>query len=87
MLSLNLGGFTHIAGIGTGPRPSEHGSYVDRCRTRAHSNASQNSVLAVQNMEASGTIAKSQEIEFRALEGSLSMMSKGNHWLAMLFGD
>jgi hypothetical protein len=34
-------------------------------------------VLAVQNMEASGTIAKSQEIEFKALEGSLSMMSKG----------
>ncbi|KAK7056448.1 hypothetical protein VNI00_003003 [Paramarasmius palmivorus] len=28
------------------------------------------------NMSASGTIAKSQEIEFNALEGSLSMMSK-----------
>lgn len=34
-------------------------------------------VLAVQNMGASGTIAKEQEIEFSALEGSLSMMSKG----------
>lgn len=34
-------------------------------------------VLAVQNMDASGTIAKGQEIEFNALEGSLSMMSKG----------
>ncbi|KAJ3760153.1 hypothetical protein EV360DRAFT_40420 [Lentinula raphanica] len=34
------------------------------------------SVLAVQNMSASGTIAKSLELEFTALEGSLSMMSK-----------
>jgi hypothetical protein len=34
-------------------------------------------VLAVQNMEASGTVDKGQEIEFTALEGSLSMMSKG----------
>lgn len=33
-------------------------------------------LLAVQNMEASGIVAKSQEIEFKALEGSLSMMSK-----------
>ncbi|KAI0073055.1 hypothetical protein K474DRAFT_1700572 [Panus rudis PR-1116 ss-1] len=33
-------------------------------------------LLAVQNMEASGTVAKEQEIEFKALEGSLSMMSK-----------
>ncbi|KAL0953952.1 hypothetical protein HGRIS_005113 [Hohenbuehelia grisea] len=33
-------------------------------------------VLAVQNMAASGTVAKEQEIEFKALEGSLSMMSK-----------
>ena len=31
-------------------------------------------LLAVQNMQASGTIA--QDIEFKALEGSLSMMSK-----------
>jgi osomolarity two-component system sensor histidine kinase SLN1 len=28
-------------------------------------------------MDASGTVAKEQEIEFNALEGSLSMMSKG----------
>ncbi|KAF9474819.1 hypothetical protein BDN70DRAFT_884421 [Pholiota conissans] len=35
-----------------------------------------NIVLAVQNMEASGTIARDQEIEFNALCGSLSMMSK-----------
>jgi hypothetical protein len=28
-------------------------------------------------MEASGTVAKEQEIEFNALKGSLSMMSKG----------
>lgn len=34
-------------------------------------------VLAVQNMEASGTIARGQDIEFKALEGSLNMMSKG----------
>ena len=34
-----------------------------------------NTVLAVQNMQASGTIT--QDIEFKALEGSLSMMSKG----------
>lgn len=34
-------------------------------------------VLAVQNMEASGIIPRAQEIEFKALEGSLSMMSKG----------
>uniref|UniRef100_A0A0W0EWA4 histidine kinase n=1 Tax=Moniliophthora roreri TaxID=221103 RepID=A0A0W0EWA4_MONRR len=33
-------------------------------------------LLAVQNMAASGTIAKSQEIEFSALQGSLNMMSK-----------
>ncbi|KAJ7580197.1 hypothetical protein C8J56DRAFT_962513 [Mycena floridula] len=33
-------------------------------------------LLAVQNMGASGTIAKSLEVEFNALEGSLSMMSK-----------
>jgi hypothetical protein len=32
-------------------------------------------VLAVQNMAASGTVAKNQEIEFNALSGSLSMMS------------
>ena len=34
-------------------------------------------VLATQNMEASGVVPKAQEIEFKALEGSLSMMSKG----------
>jgi len=28
-------------------------------------------------MEASGTVAKDQDIEFNALEGSLTMMSKG----------
>ncbi|EIN11063.1 hypothetical protein PUNSTDRAFT_85601 [Punctularia strigosozonata HHB-11173 SS5] len=33
-------------------------------------------LLATQNMAASGVIQKSQEIEFKALEGSLSMMSK-----------
>ncbi|TFK39719.1 hypothetical protein BDQ12DRAFT_681093 [Crucibulum laeve] len=33
-------------------------------------------LLAVQNMEASGTVVKDQEIEFNALSGSLSMMSK-----------
>lgn len=33
-------------------------------------------LLAVQNMDASGTVAKAQEIEFKALEGSLNMMSK-----------
>lgn len=34
-------------------------------------------VLAVQNMEATGIVPRAQEIEFKALEGSLSMMSKG----------
>lgn len=33
-------------------------------------------LLAVQNMEASDMVAKGQEIEFKALEGSLNMMSK-----------
>ncbi|EPQ56119.1 hypothetical protein GLOTRDRAFT_74634 [Gloeophyllum trabeum ATCC 11539] len=33
-------------------------------------------LLAVQNMEAAGAVPKSQQIEFKALEGSLSMMSK-----------
>ncbi|KAF8555658.1 Tco5, signal transduction HAMP domain histidine kinase [Imleria badia] len=33
-------------------------------------------VLAVQNMEASGAVSKTQEIEFMALGGSLVMMSK-----------
>ena len=33
-------------------------------------------------MEASGSVAKSQEIEFKALEGSLSMMSKGEFMTA-----
>lgn len=32
-------------------------------------------VLAAQNLEASGTIQKSQKIEFRALSGSLAQMS------------
>jgi len=30
-------------------------------------------------MEASGIVPRAQEIEFKALEGSLSMMSKGKH--------
>ncbi|KAH8077880.1 hypothetical protein BXZ70DRAFT_1002843 [Cristinia sonorae] len=33
-------------------------------------------LLAVQNMDASGVLPKGQEIEFKALEGSLNMMSK-----------
>ncbi|KAG9224045.1 hypothetical protein CCMSSC00406_0004339 [Pleurotus cornucopiae] len=53
-------------------------------------------LLAVQNMEASGAITKRFEIEFNALEGSLSMMSKGkmlpysvaphppNQWMTVL---
>ncbi|KAH9057453.1 hypothetical protein EDB87DRAFT_1565234 [Lactarius vividus] len=36
-------------------------------------------LLAVQNMEATGIIPRAQEIEFKALEGSLGMMSKGNN--------
>lgn len=32
-------------------------------------------VLAAQNLEASGTIQRSQKIEFRALSGSLAQMS------------
>jgi osomolarity two-component system, sensor histidine kinase SLN1 len=34
-------------------------------------------LLAVQNMDAGGVVPKEHEIEFKALEGSLSMMSKG----------
>lgn len=42
-------------------------------------------MLAVQNMEASGIVPRAQEIEFKALEGSLSMMSKGEYiYLASL---
>ncbi|KAI9455208.1 hypothetical protein F5148DRAFT_1277243 [Russula earlei] len=33
-------------------------------------------MLAVQNMEAAGIVPRAQEIEFKALEGSLSIMSK-----------
>jgi osomolarity two-component system sensor histidine kinase SLN1 len=33
-------------------------------------------LLAVQNMAATGTFKHAQDIEFKALEGSLSMMSK-----------
>lgn len=33
-------------------------------------------VLAVQNMEATNKVEHGQEIEFAALQGSLSMMSK-----------
>ena len=44
---------------------------------REHNSSISVKVLAVQNMEASGTVAKAQEIEFKALEGSLNMMSKG----------
>jgi hypothetical protein len=35
-------------------------------------------------MEASGTVAKAQAIEFSALEGSLSMMSKGLSFITVL---
>jgi hypothetical protein len=34
-------------------------------------------VLAVQNIEASGTVSKPLELEFNALSGSLTVMSKG----------
>jgi hypothetical protein len=36
-------------------------------------------------MEASGTVAKAQEIEFNALSGSLSMMSKGQYLHTLIF--
>lgn len=35
-------------------------------------------VLALQNLEATGSIRKAQELEWVALGGSLSMMSKGS---------
>ena len=41
-------------------------------------------VIAVQNMEASNTIQKDQEVEFSALSGSLSMMSKGRYFVFVL---
>ena len=51
------------------------------CHTLLDSGVQYPSVLAVQNMEASGAIAREQELEFNALEGSLGMMSKGlSHW-------
>lgn len=34
-------------------------------------------MLAVQNMNACNAVDKGHEIEFKALEGSLNMMSKG----------
>ena len=37
-------------------------------------------VLATQNMEAGGAVPLESEIEFRALQGSLSMMSKGKSY-------
>jgi len=43
-------------------------------------------VLAVQNMGASNSIPQSQEIEFTALTGSLSMMSKGASSKTSLMG-
>ena len=42
-------------------------------------------VLAVQNMAASGTVAQKQEIEFTALKGSLTMMSKGTYDVLLLY--
>jgi hypothetical protein len=37
------------------------------------------SVLAVQNMVAYNAVSKTHEVEFKALESSLNMMSKGEH--------
>lgn len=37
----------------------------------------QSAVLAVQNMNACNAVEKAHDIEFKALEGSLNMMSKG----------
>lgn len=67
-----------------GPSAIEHRSYVNT-RTLLQSywfSFFFSLVLAVQNMEASGTVAKEQEIEFSALKGSLSMMSKGKFILS-----
>ncbi|RDB15349.1 Autoinducer 2 sensor kinase/phosphatase LuxQ [Hypsizygus marmoreus] len=50
-----------------------HDKFSISCSVRVPLNTA---LLAVQNMEASGTVARDQEIEFNALEGSLSMMSK-----------
>lgn len=63
--------------ISTGPRTLKHCPLVILVIIVLTLKADQWLVLAVQNMEASGTIAKDQEIEFNALCGSLSMMSKG----------
>ena len=53
-------------------------SWLWRARTRDADRLVRGpAVLATQNMEASGVVPKAQEIEFKALEGSLSMMSKG----------
>jgi hypothetical protein len=60
----------------TGARPAKHGMYVS-CHCTILPQLTSNQVLAVQNLEASGIIAKDQAVEFNALEGSLSMMSKG----------
>jgi len=60
----------------TGARPAKHSMYV-LCNCTILHQLTSNQVLAVQNLEASGIIAKDQAVEFNALEGSLSMMSKG----------
>lgn len=43
-------------------------------------------VLALQNLEATGSIKKAQELEWVAMGGSLSMMSKGSLSHFLLFG-
>ena len=56
------------------------------CHTLLDGGVQYPSVLAVQNMEALGAIAKEQELEFNALEGSLGMMSKGlSRWPCVFF--
>lgn len=51
--------------------------YILLNKAMSRSDNLRHSVLAVQNMEANDSVPKGQDIEFAALEGSLSMMSKG----------
>jgi hypothetical protein len=69
-----------LVDVYTSACPTEHCAYVifvGVSSSTINTHTSWDLVLAVQNMDASGTVAEEQEIEFNALQGSLSMMSKG----------
>lgn len=64
--------------ISTGQSTVEHCTYVPHyVLTRFEGLSFNLVVLAVQNMNACNAVDKAHEIEFKALEDSLNMMSKG----------